>query len=580
MKHQYLIKGGTIVDGTGAAPRKADVRVKDGLIAEIGENLAEGGRDRVIDAAGCYVTPGFIETHNHFDAPMWWMPMLEPMASYGVTTSINGNCGFTAAPCSDDPEARLEMVKVFSFFEDIPIEPFLNVLPWDWRKWSEYRRSLETNLPLAVNYATFCGHVALRIAVLGKEAWDRQSTPEEIKQMCALLEDALEHGALGLSSNLLDWDQKGRAIPTITASDEEWEALLDVVERYPGATIEVIIGNFIRYTGVQDMERLERIVGDRKIRVQWAGLPSRGSRPELQVLYDMHERYKAEGKDFTAIFATRPLASVMTFYKTLTFGQAGILVWHEMIEAKTEEEKFAMLESPEWRKRARESWDNGYPNTPTQRPHHLTLQESETGVGPVGITLRAYADQLGVHHSDALAIWLTKNGLGSTVMVQMPEVRSKEDVVKLMHDKNAICNVTDAGAHGQMLCGIGNNVHMITDLVRDSKLAPIELVVHNTTGKLAHFFGLLDRGELKVGKAADIAVFNLDEIDQRALEKTFDVPDGKGGRTWRYTRAPAPMRMTMVNGQPTWIAGRYTGAFAGQFVAPSASPNAYAQAAE
>ena len=142
MQHKILIRGGTVVDGSGAPAYEADVRVCDGLIAEIGRNLEAGPRERVVDAAGCYVAPGFIETHNHFDAPMWWMPTLEPMPGYGVTTSINGNCGFSAAPIASDPEVRMEMVGIFSFFEDIPVEPFMEVLPWDWQTWSEYRKSI------------------------------------------------------------------------------------------------------------------------------------------------------------------------------------------------------------------------------------------------------------------------------------------------------------------------------------------------------------------------------------------------------------------------------------------------------
>lgn len=98
MQKSYLIRGGTVIDGTGTPPFVGDVRVKDGFIAEIGRNLSRHDRERVVDASGCYVTPGFIETHNHFDGPMWWMPTMEPMPAYGVTTSINGNCGFTAAP--------------------------------------------------------------------------------------------------------------------------------------------------------------------------------------------------------------------------------------------------------------------------------------------------------------------------------------------------------------------------------------------------------------------------------------------------------------------------------------------------
>ncbi len=580
MRHSYMIQGGTVVDGTGSAPFTADIRVVNGLIAEVGLDLKTNPNERLFSAEGCYVTPGFVETHNHFDAPMWWMPMLEPMAAYGVTTSINGNCGFSAAPCSADPEARLEMVKIFSFFEDIPLEPFLDMLPWDWTKWSEYRASLEKNLQLPVNFATFCGHVALRVAVLGKEAWDRQSTPAEIATMCALLEDALAAGALGLSSNLLDWDQLGRPIPTITASDAEWEALLDVVERYPGKTVEVIIGVAIRQTGVEDLARLERLVGNRKIRVQWAGLPPKRSQSKLLPLYDYHERYKAEGKDFTTTFNLQPLASSLTFRKTLIFGQTGVLVWHEFIDAGTDEEKLGLLRNPEWLARARESFDNGYPGAQAREPERLILAISETGLGPLGITLAEYMQRAGIDHpSDALAAWVLANGLDSSIMIDMPPTRTPEEAAEMMADDNAITNITDAGAHGQMLCGIGNNVMVMTRLVRDLKLCPIELVVYNLTGKLTNFFGLTDRGEIKVGKAADIAVFNLDEIEQRPLEKVYDVPNGKGGRTWRFTRGAAPMRMTMVNGVPTYVNGNYTGAFPGQFISPE-TPMQLAEAAE
>src|SRR5262249_6918551 len=140
-----LIKGGMIVDGTGRAAYKGDLRVQDGVIVEIGQNLAADGAD-VVDAAGCYVTPGFIESHTHYDATMWWQPDLDPLPGYGATTVILGNCGFTAAPLSKDKAAQLEMIKIFSFFEDIPEGPFLQNVPWDWHSWPEYRRSLEKNV--------------------------------------------------------------------------------------------------------------------------------------------------------------------------------------------------------------------------------------------------------------------------------------------------------------------------------------------------------------------------------------------------------------------------------------------------
>jgi len=197
-----LIKGGTVVDGTGAAAHRADVRIKGDVIAEIGADLAAHG-ERIVDARDCIVTPGFIEAHTHMDAVMWWQPSLDPLPGFGVTTAVIGNCGFTAAPVSNDPEVRMEMVKIFTFFEEVPIKPFLDRLPWDWSSWSDYRASLDRNAKTACNIAGYVGHIAIRLAVMGMAAWDRAGTPDEIAKMCDLLEDALKAGALGMSSNLL-----------------------------------------------------------------------------------------------------------------------------------------------------------------------------------------------------------------------------------------------------------------------------------------------------------------------------------------------------------------------------------------
>ena len=131
-----LIKNGTVVDGTGAPAFRADVRIRDGVITEVGESLEAGG-ERVFDADGCYVTPGFIESHTHYDASMWWQPDLDPLPSYGATTMILGNCGFTMAPLHPSQEAREEVMGIFSFFEDIPLEPFKQHVSWDWNTWSE-----------------------------------------------------------------------------------------------------------------------------------------------------------------------------------------------------------------------------------------------------------------------------------------------------------------------------------------------------------------------------------------------------------------------------------------------------------
>jgi N-acyl-D-amino-acid deacylase len=153
-------------------------------------------------------------------------------------------------------------------------------------------------------------------------------------------------------------------------------------------------------------------------------------------------------------------------------------------------------------------------------------------------------------------------------MTQM--VNTSEDMMTgLLKDPKAIGNISDSGAHGQMLCGIGDHINLLTEYARDKGLLTIEEAVHNITGKLADFFGFTDRGHIRVGRAADIVVFNLDEIERRPVERVFDVPDGKGGRTWRYTRPPAPMRLTLVNGVPTFDRGRFSGTYPGQVISTS-----------
>jgi N-acyl-D-aspartate/D-glutamate deacylase len=526
------------------------------------------------------VTPGFIETHNHFDGPMWWMPTMEPMPGYGVTTSINGNCGFAAAPVHDDPAIRKEMVDIFAFFEDIPDKPFLELLPWDWRKWSEYKASLQRNVKIPVNYAAFVGHIAIRLAVMGMEAWDRAATPAEIKAMCAHLEDAMEAGALGLSSNLLDHDSKDRPVPSQMADDAEFGALMDVLVRYPGSTMQIIVDHFMRMTGPASMVRIADIARGRKIRIQVAGgLPSLEFQSfAIPGAIESHEKRKAEGLDMWMGYHHLSPTTVVNFLSSLVFAQSNNYVWNDIVAAKTEDEKIALLEDPEWLAKARDSWDQTFPQSPMGKPDEIELLDSETGAGPTGVTLADYMRDNGFNHpSDALAQWVVLNGVASTLRLK-DWPNHEETMDRLFHDPMSVGNIADSGAHGKMFCGIGDNVLLLTKYVRERGQLTIEEAIHILTGKITNHFGMTDRGELKPGKQADIVVFNLDEIERRPDEKAWDVPDGEGGRTYRYTRAPAPMRLTLVNGVTTFDRGAFTGNFPGQYIGPVVQP--LAQAAE
>jgi N-acyl-D-aspartate/D-glutamate deacylase len=565
-----LIKNGTVVDGTGAPAFAADVRIANGEITEVGPDLAEKG-ERVFDATGCYVTPGFIESHTHYDASMWWQPDLDPLPGYGATTMIMGNCGFSMAPLHESKEARDEVMGIFSFFEDIPIEPFRKFVSWDWNTWSEYRASFEKRIEVPLNYASFVGHIPLRLAAMGVEAWDRAATKEEIAKMAELLDDALAAGALGLSDNMHDHDGDNRPVPSMLAEDDEFLALFDVMDKYPNTCYQIIVDTFMRMNGPANLNRLEKLLEGRNIRVQIAGgIPTLDFQAQIREPMEKSiASMRAAGIDVWPGVAHVSPTSTLSLVKSLIFAQSNDYVWHEVVLAETHEEKRRLLSDPEWRARARKSWDEeAWDHSPLKNPQELNLLDSENGKGPINITLKEYADERGLHRSDAMADWILENGTLSTVHMA-PFPKDEELTIALMRDPKTVGNISDAGAHLQMLCGGGENALLLTQYARDDKSMSIEEAVHVMTGKLAEHFFLNDRGVIAPGKRADIAVFNLDEVQRQQMEKAWDMPDGKGGTTWRFTRKPMPTRLTLVNGVPTFENGAYTGNKPGKFLSPA-----------
>ncbi|PEQ13633.1 amidohydrolase [Novosphingobium sp. PC22D] len=568
MEYRTLITNGTVVDGTGKPAFKADVRIRAGRIAEIGPDLQSGDGERVFDASGCYVTPGFIECHNHWDAAVWWSPNMEPFPGYGVTTSINGNCGFSLAPLPQGETGRDDIVDIFNFFEDIPEVPMKTMIAWDWHKWSEYKASHERNVRTPVNFGSYCGHIPIRLCVMGEAAWERAATPEEIARMCALLEDALAAGAMGMSSNQLDHDKHDRPLPTQLADDAEYLALLDVLARYPGATFQLIIDNWMHMTATRVVERIGALCKQAGVTFQWAGLPTLDFQQEAAAeQWKLHEDFKAEGLPFWTGFTHVQYMFSVDFKRTLIFAQLGLQPWQDIVEIKDDAAKLEMLADPEWRARAREAWDAGFSNN-AFTPQSVFLRESENGAGPVGVKLEVFMEQEGIAHpSDALADWVIRNGADS-VALQDGWARVHDTIVRLLKDPRSVANVSDAGAHGKMFCGAGDNALLLTEYVRDRKDLTIEQGINALTGRQAEFFGLDDRGVLAPGMAADVCVFDLGEIERRDEEKLWDIPDGEGGRTYRYVRAAAPMRLTLVNGIPTFDNGVFTGKFPGRFIGP------------
>jgi N-acyl-D-amino-acid deacylase len=555
-----IIRGGTVVDGTGAPGSTADVRVRDGLIAEVGPGLAVDG-EQEIDAGGAYVIPGIIDNHTHLDGAMWWDTGLDPLPASGNTSMVFGNCGNSIAPLAG--AQRDEIVDLLCFLEDLPLEAFERLIPWTWERWPEYVAALEGQ-PTAVHAGGYVGHLALRTYVMGPAAWERAATPDEVRQMCAVLDEGLAVGALGLSLNFFDRDRTLRLVPGYFADDAELLALFRVVARHRPATVQCITRFNDREHDVADAERMGRLLkaaGD--VRGQWPGIPMNVRDADHRpVLWDAHHRIQADGADLWPAVAFKPLAPFFSFERSIVFQR--VPAWNEWVNGPADA-KLATLADPAWRDRARNDWEARTRSSLSRldRPDEMILTESETGAGPVGISLEQFARQRGLHISDALAEWVLANGVGS-LMVGTPERLDEPDIVRALREPRTLPNINDSGAHQQLFAAAGEHVYLLSHYVRDAGLISVEEAVHCLTGRPAEFFGLHDRGVIAPGKVADLAVFALDEIELGRETRRHDVPFG----TWRLVREPAGFRATIAAGVPTWLDGAATGARPGTVLRP------------
>ncbi|HVM64932.1 MAG TPA: amidohydrolase family protein [Acidimicrobiales bacterium] len=554
-----LVRGGTVVDGTGAPARRADVRVRGGIVAEIGPGLAPDG-EREIDAAGAYVIPGIIDTHTHLDGAMWWNPGLDPLPSYGNTSLVFGNCGNSLAPLAG--AQRDEIVDLLCFLEDLPLEAFRQEVPWTWEDWGQYAKALDGQ-PTSVHVGGYLGHLSLRTFVMGDAAWEREATRDEVARMVEVLDDGLRAGAMGLSVNHFDKDRRLRLVPGYHASDDEYRALFGTVGRHHPATVQVITRFNDRDHDVEDAERFGRLCREAGVRGQWPGMPMNVRDDDHRgALWDAHRRIQASGSDYWPVVAFKPIAPFFSFERSIVFQR--VPAWNNLINGPAEH-KPVLLADPAWRERARADWDNRTRSSISRvdRPNEMIFAISETGAGPLGISLAEYAAQRGLHVSDALAAWLVANGTNS-LLVGTPERLSEPDIVAALREPRTLANINDSGAHLQLFSGAGEHVYLFTHYVRDVGLLSIEEAVHSLTGRTAAFFGLADRGVLAPGKAGDLTVFALDEIELRDEERRYDVPHG----SWRFTRPPAGFRATAVAGTPTWLDGADTGARPGALLRP------------
>jgi N-acyl-D-aspartate/D-glutamate deacylase len=552
-----LIKGGTLIDGTGAGARKADLRVRDGRIAEVGPELAANG-EREIDASGLVVTPGFIDSHTHYDATIYWDPMLDPMAQHGVTTVVGGNCSLGLAPIR--PADRKAQIEVFSYLEDLPGELLNEVIPWDWEGYGEYARSA-AQVPLGLNLMTYAGHSQIRCYVMGEEAWERTATPAEIAAMADLLDQALAAGALGLSYSLFDKDRQGRPVPSSLADDAELDALIAKLGEY-GATFQFVPGDNADAI-VRQLRWLGTFLGEHgvtglyNILVHMESQPDRASR-----IIACLEELREQGATIYGMVSPRYIEMSIGFEQSICF--IDLPAWNSFVQS-SREEKQAMIDDPDWRAKAREDCD-------TRRSTMFPIKSPETlkiaSVGKpecsqwVGKTLADLHTARGGHISDMLADWVKENDFNASFTLAIANTNADE-VAAMLKCPVGIVSASDAGAHLQMFCAAGDSTLLLTKYVRERGDLGLVEAVHALTGRQAEIFRIPDRGVLAPGKVADITIFALDELEYGAEKPVADMPGGIS----RLTRDPGGYRYTIVNGEIVQQDGKATGALPASWLA-------------
>jgi len=558
-----LVRGGCVVDGTLRPARNADVRIRDGVISEVGPGLAPEGETE-IDASGAYVTPGFIEQHTHYDGSLWWDPFCDPMPAFGTTTCVIGNCGHSLAPIR--AQDRNQLIDLYCFIEDLPNEAFAQAIPWNWESWPDYAQAAQAH-PIAINAAPLVGHTPIRIWVMGDEAWEREATEAEMLQMEDILRQSLDAGAFGMASSDMDIDRDSRPVPCRLGEGDERRRLFRLLaEQNRIAMHAVRLMEPAHFA--PDLEQLAQDCRDTGVRGLWAALMSTPGEEEVrQQILDLHRKYTAEGLDLWGQTPGRPQHGAINFERSILF--QGIDAWHEMVNLDADA-KQRLLADSSWRARARRDWDHaGFVMFPKDHLAALTVGHCKPeNDGFRGMTLDKFiVERGGGHPSDVFAVWLIDNGtVGTSFSSIMSPNRDLDGICELLREPQMLSGASDAGAHIQIMCAAGESTYVLTEHVRDAGRLEIEEAIHYFTEQQAKFFGIGDRGVIAPGYAADLAIFDLAELEHTPDQPIRDIPCD----TWRYTKAPAGYRATIVNGRPTWLNGQLTGARPGGFLDPTA----------
>ncbi len=537
MTHDLVIRGGTVVDGTGAPGRSADVAIDGDRIAEIGDNL-HGTRE--LDASGQVVAPGFIDIHTHYDAQVFWDPALTPSSWHGVTSVVAGNCGFSIAPCRE--EHRGLIGRTLQHVEDMSLPTLEAGIPWDFETFPEYLDSVARHGSV-LNYTAYIGHTALRLFVMGDEGYEReQPTDDELARMADLVREAVAAGAAGFASSSAQTHNGdgGRPVPSRLAGIAELEALTEPLRDLGRGVGAFTPGEKVTHPEIYD---LQRRIGQP---FTWTALLAIKGSPFASQMVELNARERASGADVWPQVTCRPLTFQMTLADPFTFNTVPSF---KALMDRPGSERLAAYRDPEWRRIAQDELEHGR----IFRARWDTMDVADSKLHPEleGTTVAALAESRGVPPLEAMIDLAVEENLATRFRTVLAN-NDEETIEQLMRSEGMLIGLSDAGAHVSQLCDACLPTDLLGNMVREHEVLTIEHAVHKLTGEPAGVFGFSDRGVLAEGKAADVAVFDPDTVAPGGLRRVRDFP-ANGERL--VADAPVGMNHVVVNGFPIRVDG-------------------------
>ena len=540
MAHDIVIRGGEIVDGTGAEATPGDVAIDDGRISAVGKVDAKGRQE--IDAAGNLVSPGFVDLHTHLDAQIGWDPQMTPVSWHGVTTALLGNCGVTFAPCKpQDVELLAAMMETV---EDIPKNAILTGLPWDWEGYGGYLDAIERLNP-ALNVAGMVGHCAVRFYVMGERAVEEQATSEERKMMADVVADSIDRGAVGFSTNRYPPHKlpDGRSIPGTFADPEELVEIAKAVGPRNGL-MQAVGANF-------DVLKAMASTSRGRILFSYGTGPQEGSGNEQA----KHLAQLAQYGDFTAITQVRGSGFMFGLQSNLPVqGET----WDALRKMDLAGRLAAIRDENTAAKLVREGRAQKT-RFPLGQVFYLGNGETPDYAAGPEMSAEALASAAGEHWVETF-LRLSRETDGKALFNLRMFNQSLKELGDLFRSDHIFPSLGDAGAHVSQIMDAGWPSFVLSHWIRDTGLYSMGEGIRRLTSGPARVLGLKDRGTLAPGMRADINVFDPAQVAELQPELVHDFPGGAP----RYIQRSKGYKTTLVNGAVTLVDGEHTGARAGE----------------